>query len=110
MISRSSCCAGVERCAPFRGARWVATRIGSASSLFSVTTAPLQPMIIGVPQETQAEEHRVALLPSAAYQLSPRAHRAIVERGAGVGSGYLDEEYIAAGAEIIGSPQELFEA
>jgi alanine dehydrogenase len=66
-------------------------------------------MIIGVPKETKSQEHRVALLPSAAYQLSTRGHRVIVERGAGTGSGYLDEEYIAAGAEIIGSPEEVFE-
>jgi alanine dehydrogenase len=66
-------------------------------------------MIIGVPKETKSQEHRVALLPSAAYQLSTRGHRVIVERGAGIGSGYLDEEYVAAGAEMISSHAELFE-
>jgi len=66
-------------------------------------------MIIGVPKETKSQEHRVALLPSAAYQLSTRGHCVIVERDAGMGSGYLDEEYIAAGAEIIGSHEEVFE-
>jgi alanine dehydrogenase len=65
-------------------------------------------MIIGVPKETKSQEHRVALLPSAAYQLSTRGHRVIVERGAGVGSGYLDEEYRAAGAEMIDSHAEVF--
>jgi len=66
-------------------------------------------MIIGVPKETKSQEHSVALLPSAAYQLSTRGHCVIVERDAGMGSGYLDEEYIAAGAEIIGSHEEVFE-
>jgi alanine dehydrogenase len=65
-------------------------------------------MIIGVPKETKSQEHRVALLPSAAYQLSNRGHRVIVERGAGVGSGYLDEEYRAAGAEMIDAHAEVF--
>jgi alanine dehydrogenase len=65
-------------------------------------------MIIGVPKETKSQEHRVALLPSAAYQLGKRGHRVIVERGAGVGSGYLDEEYTTAGAEMIASHAEVF--
>jgi len=65
-------------------------------------------MIIGVPREIKADEHRVALLPSAAYQLIRRGHRVLVERGAGAGSGYPDGEYEKAGAELIDSHEEVF--
>ena len=66
-------------------------------------------MIIGVPKETKKQEYRVALLPSAAYQLTKRGHQVVVERGAGVGAGFLDQEYEAAGAQLVGSHATLFE-
>ena len=66
-------------------------------------------MIIGVPKETKSQDHRVALLPSAAYLLNARGHRVVVERDAGIGSGYTNAEYVAAGAEMIDSHAELFE-
>ena len=44
-------------------------------------------MVIGVPKEIKEQEFRVALLPSAAYQLIKRGHRVLVESGAGAGSG-----------------------
>ena len=65
-------------------------------------------MIIGVPKEIKSQENRVAMLPSAAYQLVRRGHRVLVESGAGVGSGYPDEDYAAAGAEMMGSHTEVF--
>ena len=43
-------------------------------------------MIIGVPKEIKTQEYRVALLPSAAYQLIKRGHQVVVERGAGTGA------------------------
>src|SRR5712672_1468722 len=66
-------------------------------------------MIIGVPKEIKAQENRVALLPSAAYLLSKRGHEVIVEKSAGVGSGYPDEEYVAAGAKLVEKHAEVFE-
>lgn len=66
-------------------------------------------MIIGCPKEIKAQEDRVALLPSAAYQLTRRGHTVLVETNAGVGSGYSDEEYRAAGAEIVATHAEVFE-
>ena len=65
-------------------------------------------MIIGVPKEIKAQESRVAILPSAAYQLIKRGHQVIVENGAGFGSGYTDEEYVCAGAELAASHAEIF--
>jgi alanine dehydrogenase len=66
-------------------------------------------MIIGVPREVKQQEHRVALLPSAAYQLIKRGHRVIVERNAGTGAGYPDADYEQAGAEIAKSHAQVFE-
>ncbi|HXX41511.1 MAG TPA: alanine dehydrogenase [Chthoniobacterales bacterium] len=65
-------------------------------------------MIIGVPKEIKEQEQRVALLPAAAEQLKKRGHAVLVERNAGLGSGYPDEEYRRAGAEIVDSAKEVF--
>lgn len=65
-------------------------------------------MIIGVPKEIKEQEQRVALLPSAAEQLAKRGHTVLVEKNAGVGSGYLDAEYKKAGAEIIESAKDVW--
>jgi len=66
-------------------------------------------MILGCPREIKAQEKRVALLPSAAYQLTRRGHTVLVEAGAGIGSGYSDEEYRQAGAATVSSHAEVFE-
>ena len=58
-------------------------------------------MVIGVPKESKEQEYRVALLPSAAYQLIQRGHVVLVERSAGAGAGYPDEEYAKAGARLV---------
>ena len=65
-------------------------------------------MIIGVPKEIKKQEHRVALLPSVAYQLIKRGHEVLVERGAGIGSGFPDREYEHAGAKLIDGPAAIF--
>jgi alanine dehydrogenase len=65
-------------------------------------------MIIGVPKEIKEQEQRVALLPSAANQLIRRGHSVLVEKNAGVGSGYRDEEYAKAGAQIVNQANEVF--
>jgi alanine dehydrogenase len=66
-------------------------------------------MTIGVPKEIKDQEYRVALLPSAAYQLIKHGHRVIVERGAGAGAGYPDADYEAAGATLVDSHAGVFE-
>src|SRR6266404_5981961 len=65
-------------------------------------------MIIGVPKEIKEQEQRVALLPSAAGQLVRREHSVLVEKSAGIGSGYPDEEYVKAGAEIVDLARDVF--
>ena len=66
-------------------------------------------MIIGLPKEIKAQEDRVAMLPSGAYQLIKRGHSVLVERGAGMGAGYPDAEYAAAGAELLDHHESVFE-
>src|SRR5213596_3829982 len=65
-------------------------------------------MTIGVPKEIKEQEQRVALLPSAASQLTRRGHSVLVEKNAGIGSGYPDEEYVKSGAEIVDNAKEVF--
>lgn len=65
-------------------------------------------MIIGVPKEIKEQEQRVALLPSAATQLTRRGHSMLVQKNAGIGSGYPDEEYVKAGAEIVPEAKDVF--
>jgi len=65
-------------------------------------------MIIGVPKEIKEQEQRVALLPSGANQLTRLGHSVVVEKNAGFGSGYPDEEYVKAGAETVEQAKEVF--
>lgn len=66
-------------------------------------------MVIGIPRELKDQEHRVALLPSAAYQLIKRGHGVVVEKSAGIGSGYPDADYEAAGARVVTEGRAVYE-
>ncbi len=66
-------------------------------------------MIIGVPKEIKEQEYRVAVTPSAAYQLIKRGHRVIVETQAGAGAGFPDGDYEDVGAIIIPDHAGVFE-
>src|SRR6184192_2895253 len=66
-------------------------------------------MLIGVPKEIKGQEYRVALLPSAAYQLIKRGHQVVVERSAGAGAGYPDADYAQAGATLVSEHAAVFE-
>lgn len=57
-------------------------------------------MVIGVPKEIKKEEYRVGMTPSGIAELKRDGHTLLVETGAGAGSGFSDEEYRAAGAEV----------
>ena len=65
-------------------------------------------MVIGIPKEIKEQEQRTALVPSAAELLTKRGHTVLVEKSAGVGSGYPDEEYRKAGAEIVDLAKDVF--
>src|SRR3989454_11988786 len=66
-------------------------------------------MTVGVPKEIKGQEYRVALLPSAAYQLIQRGHEVLVEQGAGAGAGYPDADYAQAGATLVAEHAAVFE-
>jgi len=66
-------------------------------------------MIIGIPREIKQDEYRVALLPVGAELLVQDGHRVLIERGAGLGSGYEDQAYQAVGAQLIDSPTALYD-
>ena len=65
-------------------------------------------MIVGVPKETKRDEYRVGLLPVGVEELTRAGHRVLVETGAGLGSGLADADYAKHGAELVGSPAELY--
>ncbi len=66
-------------------------------------------MRIGVPKETKNEEHRVGLTPESVAVATEQGHEVWVQRDAGTGAGYSDEEYTVRGATLTGTAQELFE-
>lgn len=66
-------------------------------------------MKIGIPKEIKNKENRVALTPDGAAALAATGHCVVVERSAGVGSGFSDAEFIQAGA-VIGSTAEAWDA
>lgn len=65
-------------------------------------------MIVGVPRELKSGEHRVGVVPSGVDVLVREGHRVLLESGAGVGAGVSDEEYAAAGAEIVPGADEVW--
>jgi alanine dehydrogenase len=65
-------------------------------------------MIIGVPKEIKTNENRVALVPAGAELLAAKGHSVVVERGAGLGSGFTDEQYVAAGATMLQTADEVW--
>ena len=67
-------------------------------------------MIVGVPSEVKSGENRVALTPQAVEALKEVGHRIVIERDAGNASGFSNEEYQRAGAEIVESHEAVFES
>src|SRR5438105_11442722 len=65
-------------------------------------------MTIGIPKEIKEQEQRVGLLPSTAQTLVGHGHIVLVQKNGGIGSGYADEEYVKAGAQIVESAEEIF--
>lgn len=65
-------------------------------------------MIVGVPKEIKDRENRVSTTPAGAYEYVARGHQVVVEKGAGIGSGFSDKEYAAAGADVVADHAEVF--
>jgi alanine dehydrogenase len=65
-------------------------------------------MIVGILKEIKAEENRVAMTPAGVEMMRHQGHCLLVEAGAGGGSGFDDDAYRAAGAEMVASPREIY--
>jgi alanine dehydrogenase len=65
-------------------------------------------MLIGVPMEIKSDEHRVALTPAGAEVLTAAGHHVLIEADAGLGSGFTDDFYAAAGAEGLASADDIW--
>lgn len=66
-------------------------------------------MKIGVPKEIKIKEDRVAITPQGVNLLSKLGHSIFIEKSAGIGSGFSDEEYVDAGAAIYNSAEEVYD-
>jgi alanine dehydrogenase len=65
-------------------------------------------MRIGVPKEIKVHEYRVGMTPSAVREAVHHGHEVTVQKGAGFAIGLLDEQYVAAGAKIVDTAEEIF--
>ena len=65
-------------------------------------------MLIGVPKEIKNHEYRVGLTPSSVMELVKHGHQIIIERNAGAGVDFSDDQYIVVGAEIVTNAEEIF--
>ena len=69
-----------------------------------------QSLYIGIPKETELQEHRVALVPEAVSLLVSNGHRVIVEKNAGSHANFSDRDYSEAGAKIAASYKDVYQA
>ena len=67
-------------------------------------------MKIGIPKEIKVKENRVSCTPGGVYELTRAGHQVLVQKSAGIGSGYADSLYIEAGAQIVDSAEEAWSA
>ncbi len=66
-------------------------------------------MIVGILKEIKAEENRVCMTPAGVEVMKQNGHAVLVEKDAGVGSGFVDAVYIEAGAEMADTPKEIYD-
>ncbi len=64
--------------------------------------------IVGVPSETKADEHRIAITPDGVRELISRGATVLVEAGAGLDSAIADAEFEAAGARLVSNAAEVW--
>ncbi|RKL63423.1 alanine dehydrogenase [Thermoanaerobacteraceae bacterium SP2] len=65
-------------------------------------------MIVGVPKEIKAQENRVAMTPAGVDAMVEAGHKVLIEKGAGEGAGFPDENYRAVGAEIVADAADVW--
>ncbi len=66
-------------------------------------------MIVGVPREVKNREYRVAITPAGVHELARHGHEVVIESGAGVGSSIPDEDFIAAGAKMLPTADDVWQ-
>ena len=66
-------------------------------------------MLIGTPKEIKNHEYRVGLTPGGARELMVHGHQVLIQKGAGLGIGFSDAAYAAAGAELVETAAEIFQ-
>ena len=66
-------------------------------------------MIIGIPKEIKDNEYRVALIPSGAGLFVKAGHKVIIQKSAGIGSGFTDNEYKDIGAELVDDAKNVYD-
>ena len=66
-------------------------------------------MLIGCPTEIKAQEFRVGITPNTAREAVAHGHSVIIQKGAGIGAGFSDDDYVAAGASIVDTAAEIFD-
>ncbi|MFL1010888.1 alanine dehydrogenase [Flavisericum labens] len=67
-------------------------------------------MKIGVPIEIKNNENRVGMTPSGVFELTKRNHTVFVQKDAGFGSGFFNEDYVKAGATVLDTIEEVYAA
>ena len=65
-------------------------------------------MNIVIPKGIKNQEHRVSMIPASAKDLVKRGHTVYVQKNAGAGASYTDDQYIACGAIIVDTAEEIF--
>lgn len=65
-------------------------------------------MKVGIPREVKNHEYRVAITPAGVHELTRHGHDVFVEREAGAGSAITDEDYVAAGARILDTAEDVW--
>lgn len=65
-------------------------------------------MIVGIPKEIKNNENRVGMIPAGVAELVKNGHKVYVQHTAGEGSGFADEEYVAAGATILPTIEDVY--
>ncbi|MCD6273953.1 MAG: alanine dehydrogenase, partial [Deltaproteobacteria bacterium] len=65
-------------------------------------------MIIGILKEIKSAENRVSMIPAGVETLVQNSHAVLVEKDAGKGTDFTDNDYVKAGGEIVASPGEIY--
>ena len=66
-------------------------------------------MRVGIPTEIKVQEFRVGITPAGVHALKEAGHTVLVQKGAGLGSMITDEEYVAAGAQMVATAKECWD-